>query len=475
MPAHSLPVLSRRQFLGGCGAAAACASCPALCAATNTQSDSTPQALIPDVKTRVRLVYAHPDPKVEGWPYQGYNYEARKSELTARLRQACPKVEFSPVMARTDEDARKLLAADSDVDGYLVYLLGIPSNSARAIAMSNRPAILVDDLYGGTGHFLGVYGEAYRKGMRVAGVTSSRFEDVAKAVRVLEVMKRMSASTILDVTERQLGEQPRIFQESMGVKIQQVSAKDLNSAYDSADRTEARKWAKTWTSGAEKTLEATADDIERGGAMYIGMRNLLASNKAQGIAVDCLSLFYGGKMFAYPCLGFFQMNNDGLVGACEADIQSAASMLLLTYLTGRPGYISDPVIDTSKNQVIYAHCVAPSKVYGPTGRSNAYQVRSHSEDRKGAAVRSLMPIGEMTTTLRFIPQAKTVVFHQARTVANIDEDKACRTKLAAEVNDARKLARDWAYGWHRVTVYGDYRPEVETITSLMGFKLAEEG
>jgi hypothetical protein len=68
-----------------------------------------------------------------------------------------------------------------------------------------------------------------------------------------------------------------------------------------------------------------------------------------------------------------------------------------------------------------------------------------------------------------------VVFHQARTVANIDEDKACRTKLAAEVKDARKLARDWSYGWHRVTVYGDYRAEIEMLTSLMGFKLAEEG
>jgi L-fucose isomerase-like protein len=438
-------------------------------------SDSTPQALIPDVKTRVRLVYTHPDPKVEGWPYQGYDYEGRKTELTARLRQSCPKVEFAPVMARSEQDARKLLEADSEVDGYLVYILGIPSNAARTIAMSNRPAILVDDLYGGTGQFLGVYGETYRSGMRVAGVTSSRFDDVAKAVTALEVMKRMSASTILDVTERQIGDNPRIFQESMGVKIQTVSAQELNSAYDSADRSESRKWAKEWMSGAAKIVEPSTAEIEKGGAMYVGMRNLLASNKAQGIAVDCLSLFYGKKMFAYPCMGFFQLNNDGLVGACEADIQSAATMLLMTYLTGRPGYISDPVIDTARNQVIYAHCVAPNKVYGPAGKENAYHIRSHSEDRKGAAVRSLMPLGEMTTTLRFIPPQKTVVFHQARSVANIDEDKACRTKLAAEVKDARKLARDWAHGWHRVTVYGDYRAEVETITSLMGFKLADEG
>jgi lipoate-protein ligase A len=46
-------------------------------------------------------------------------------------------------------------------------------------------------------------------------------------------------------------------------------------------------------------------------------------------------MFYGGRMLAYPCLGFFQLNNDGYVGACEADIQSAATMLFMTYLIGR--------------------------------------------------------------------------------------------------------------------------------------------
>ena len=97
------------------------------------------------------------------------------------------------------------------------------------------------------------------------------------------------------------------------------------------------------------------------------------------------------------------------------------------------------------------------------------------EDRKGAAVRSLMPLNHLTTTLKFVPQQKTVVLHQGKAVANIDEDKACRTKLAAEVKDARKLAAGWAWGWHRVTFYGDLKTQVETVSALMGFKVVEEG
>jgi len=66
--------------------------------------------------------------------------------------------------------------------------------------------------------------------------------------------------------------------------------------------------------------------------------------------------------------------------------------------------------------------------------------------------------------------------HQARTVANVDEDRACRTKLAAEVPDAQKLLSEWdRWGWHRVTFYGDWKRQVENVAALTGFKITYEG
>jgi hypothetical protein len=242
------------------------------------------------------------------------------------------------------------------------------------------------------------------------------------------------------------------------------------------DPAEAQKWANRWTREAKKIIEPSREEIGRSGVMYIAMQDLMRQHGARAITIDCLRLFYGGKLPAYPCLGLFQFNNDGLVGACEADLQSTISMLLMTYLVGRPGFISDPVIDTSKNQVIYAHCVAPTKVYGPDGPASPYHIRDHSEDRKGAVVRALLPLGEMTTTLKFAPGRKEVVLHQGRTVENIDEDKACRTKLAVEVKDVFKLLGEWdRWGWHRVTYYGDLRQPVEAISALLGFNVVLEG
>jgi hypothetical protein len=148
----------------------------------------------------------------------------------------------------------------------------------------------------------------------------------------------------------------------------------------------------------------------------------------------------------------------------------------MTYLVGRPGFISDPVIDTSKNQIIYAHCIAPTKVYGPDGPANPYHIRDHSEDRKGACNRSLMPIGEMTTTLQFDHFKKKVIMHQGVSVENVNEDKACRTKLAVEVKgDVYKLMNYWdQWGWHRVSFYGDLKEPVYHLAALMGFEVVEE-
>ncbi len=414
----------------------------------------------------MRLVFSHPEPGVEGWPNVGYDFEARKRELSARLGRACPNIEFLTAAPRTQDDVSAILAADHDVDGYVLYLLGLPSPPVSRLTAAGRPVVVVNDLYGG--------GIGTMRGPRVVLVSSSSFDDVAHAVRTFEHMRRLRSSVILDVVERAQPEANAI-EETFGTKVQILPAAELNAAYEKADAGESRKWAESWIRAADKVVEPSEEEIGKSGRMFVAMRDLLRERGAHAVAIDCLTLFYGGKMPAYPCLGFFQLNNDGAVGACEADLQSTISMLALTYATGRPGYISDPVIDTAKNQIVYAHCVAPTRVFGPRGPANPFHIRSHSEDRKGASIRSLMPVGHVVTSLKFVPSQKVVVMHTARTVANIDEDKACRTKIAAEIPNAQKMLEGWTQGWHRVTVYGDYRNDVRRLGQLLGFNVVEEG
>ncbi len=53
--------------------------------------------------------------------------------------------------------------------------------------------------------------------------------------------------------------------------------------------------------------------------------------------------------------------NIGFVASTRKD-----DLVAMTALTqGRPGFISDPVIETASRQIIYAHCAASNRVFGP--------------------------------------------------------------------------------------------------------------
>ncbi len=505
--------MNRRQFLAGC--AGCLAGTGGLALLTSKRAKAADAAGRP----KVRLVFTHIPSTGPIWPNIGYDFDKRKKELTEKLVAACPGVEFMPVTIQNAAEARKLLEEDKGIDGYLVYMVGLWTGAPQIIGAAGRPIVFADDLYGGSGEFLIANAAARRAGQKVVGVSSSRFEDVAAVARCFEVLKRPGAGVddfiaAAEAARRKAfgkpgdmkcaddsvktaepGEVLRRLKEStilvvgasnpafskgieevFGAKVIPIDFKELHEAYEKADPDEAAAWADRWMKAAEKVVEPKRDEIVRSGAMYLAELALMKKHNAQAITINCLGGFYGGHIKAYPCLGFAQLNNDGLVGACEADQRSTISMLAMTYLSGRPGYISDPVIDTSKNQIIYAHCVASTKVFGPKGKANPYHIRSHSEDRKGAVVQSLMPLGYMTTTVEFDPLKKQVLFHQGKAVANIDEDKACRSKLAVEVKgDIDKLLTEWdQWSWHRVTVYGDLREPVHALAEALRMKVVEE-
>jgi hypothetical protein len=133
-------------------------------------------------------------------------------------------------------------------------------------------------------------------------------------------------------------------------------------------------------------------------------------------------------------------------------------------------------MDIARRQIIYAHCVASNRAFGPGGESNPYEILTHSEDRQGASVRSLLPAGYMTTTVEFEASRKQILFHQGKSVDNILEDRACRTKLAVEpVGDFEKLYKYWGtWGWHRVTAYGDLKEPIFDLADTLGWTVIQE-
>ena len=445
---------------------------------------------------KIGLIFAHRPPTEATWPRIGYDYDKRSEEVLKVLRAHLPGVEFMVFRASSPEEGRKIVEETrKDVDGYVVYILGIWTAVPKVIAYSGKPTILIDDLFGGSGEFLIAMAEARRANLPVVGVSSSDIRDVVETVKLLKVIHQLKGSKIIVIRDPELkvksydptrsverghfSEQYlRTCKEVFGVDILTITPEKLRETYDGISAESAEEYAKKWTSSALRVVEVSEEEVLKSAKLYLALKRLADEHKALAVSVDCLTLFYVGKLPAYPCLSHMQMLDEGRVGTCEADMDSAISQLVAYYLTGRPAFISDPVIDESTGTIVYAHCVAPTRVWGPQGGVIPYIIKTHAEDGKGASVQAIYPVGETVTTFKINVKERAIAIHTGKIVGNLEEDeKGCRTKVVVKTN-VEAILNNWNrvvnFDWHRVTVIGDYRKSLKRLAVLLGLKVIEE-
>jgi len=521
--------MDRRRFL-----AAGCAGCaaawttlgnisPGWAEEPKPAAQAEPAAPKAD-RPKVRLIFAcwalvQDRPT---WPHIGHDMRPEIQRVSTQLPRLCPEVEFLPVVLHKPEEAEKLLAEDAKtghIDGYLVYQMNNWVQVMHPVVASGKPTIIAQYIYGGSGGFH-VYTAALRRNHKtMAAISSSRLEDLAEAARKFTLLRQgATAEQVAQAAHRshldrmpppqhtagkedKLSVRPigqvladlekeliltvgggssavaKALAETLKIQVRPVPFPEFAEAYQKTDLDQARQIAARWkTQAAKIDIPEPDQTLEKSARVYLAQKLLMEKYKASAIAINCLGGFYSGHLEGYPCLGFVELNDAGLVGACEADLMSTGVMVVLRHLVGRPGYISDPVLDSSKRQIIYAHCVAPTKPLGPTGPQNPFEIYTHSEDRRGASVRSILPLGYMTTTLEIHPLRREVLCHRGVAVENPWVDRGCRTKLAAEVlGDFERMYTFWdQYRWHRVTVYGDLWEPLRELAAALKFQFLPE-
>ena len=424
-PCHCM--LNRRRFLQAAGGTLACLSMMPLTESLLCAGPISRTPIFPKPKAKVGLVFCHVPSGNATWPTKDYDYDGRARELTAKLTALCPQVDFIVRDAQNAGAAEAVVKELADADGFVVYAIGIWTNVPNTIMRCGKPVVLVDDLYAGSGEILIVSGAARREKLPVVVISSSDIRDAADAANLFVVMRSMKESRILDVVDYDIAAPTAKIKEVLGATVIRMGVDETASYYDKADQKEAARWADFWIGEAKKVVEPSREELIKSGRMYLALSRACADKRADAVSMDCLGMFYSGRVTAYPCLSFFQLNNDGGTGVCEGDLASTCTQLVMRYMTGRPGFVSDPVIDTSKDEIIYAHCVCTNKVFGPKGKSNPYIIRSHAEDRKGASIQSLPPAGEPVTTLEIDVWGKHMVIHSAKTTRN-RQNRSARPK-----------------------------------------------
>ena len=213
--------------------------------------------------------------------------------------------------------------------------------------------------------------------------------------------------------------------------------------------------------------------------LALALEELLNEEDATVMTIDCYGTMWQPlcRSYAYPCIGFARLNNIGLGGICESDLQCAMTHIIYQGLVGRPGFMSDPTVDESNNSIICAHCMGTPKMDGPDKPAAPYKLRSIMERQEGVVPQVKMRIGQKVTQAKlvgtdFLPYFTGEIIDAP---VSLRDDRGCRTKITVKVDgDAEKLWKNWSSGLHRVTCYGDVTKELRMFCRFEAIKMVNE-
>jgi hypothetical protein len=415
-------------------------------------------------------------------------YMARPTEEKGKLNTYLDElgkklgVEFVGGQTIPPDKADDVAAQAAKADALLVIYLSGHEGDTPVLGKlfdAGVPAAMFFQPFGGHGWMY--FQEWRKKNKNVILMSTSDWADLDRAVAMLRVPVWMKKTRILCVGGLQGTAAARSAEQvkkKLGAELVTVDNKLILEAAKAIDAKAAEEEAERyWISQAQKIVEPKRAEIIDSVRYYLAVKDLMIREKAQAIASSlCMGTPRG-------CLTFSKLNDLGLVGACEGDIDSTLTMLLMTYGFGVPGFITDPVIDTAKNAMIHFHCTSATKMDGPGGKRLPFVLRNQTDTGGGVAVQAENRIGQPVTCAKLV-NLDTMLVCPGKIIEVSTSPLACRTQFTQTVRDARQLFLNWSAGafqggimamLHRVVFYGDYAKGLQELGDLMGFRVIEEG
>jgi hypothetical protein len=369
-----------------------------------------------------------------------------------------------------------------DADAVLMFHLSGHGGGAPVldqIVNAGLPSIVFSQPF--SGHCWLYFPRWVKEGKKVVPLTTSNWAELEQAVALLRVPARMRQTRIV-VVNAPLGTPPACsaekVKEVLGSEIVPISiaqTKELHQAVDiKAAEAEAEDY---WFSKAKRIVEPTRDEIISSARYYLALKDFMIKERARAVTSSgCM-----GEP-AKGCLAFSKLNDMGLVGACEGDIDSTLTMLIFGYAFGVPGFITDPVFDTARNALIHFHCTSATRMDGPKGERLPFSIRTQTDSHQGVALEVENRVGQVVTCAKFV-NLDTMLISTGKIIEVTHDILGCRTQFTTEVKDARSMFHHWGMDMlgndtmtllHRAVFYGDHFQAMKNLGMLMGFKVVEE-
>jgi hypothetical protein len=379
-------------------------------------------------------------------------------------------------------DPAQLAEKVKEADAVLLIHLSAHGGDAPVLGQIidvGLPTVLFSQPFSGHGWMY--FPKWHKEGKKVILLPTSDWSELDRVVGLLRVPAWMKQTRIITWGGPQgtaaacSGEEVKA---KLGAEVVPVPHERVMGLFGKIDPKAAEAEAEEyWLSKARKIVEPSREEIIDSAKLYLAVKELMIEERATAITSShCMGTPRG-------CLTFSKLNDLGYVGACEGDMDSTLTMLMYQYAFGLPGFITDPVIDTSKEAVVHFHCTSATKMDGKDGKRLPFTIRTQTDSKGGVALEVENRVGQPVTCAKLV-NLDTMLAVAGPIIETSTSPMACRTQFAQRVPDARRLFLNWGADvikggvmtlLHRVVFYGDHMKAIRDLGDLMGFKVIEEG
>lgn len=205
------------------------------------------------------------------------------------------------------------------------------------------------------------------------------------------------------------------------------------------------------TSRGETTERDLLDSLK----IYLAINQICQENNCTCATVRCFSIIE--KLKATGCLALALLNDEGIDAACEGDLQSLLSMILVRRITGMPSFMANPsAMSNEYHTTTFAHCTVP------TTMCRRYGFRSHFESQCGLAVAGEFSPSEVYTIFKWGGEKLDRFFvEEAVSVVAPSNENLCRSQLTLNFYNPEYMLNN-PIGNHHIILKGAFADKLRT-------------
>ena len=427
-------------------------------------------------RPRVRAVFVRPniDRNWMGWPGAHYDPEFQQGQYTRLLTEAAERqgmqLHINPQPLYEPEAVTEFLEelAGTPPDGLVITAMNLKSWPQVHYLVQNRPDIPTI-VFSPLGTAFGEQIQPIQQAPHTFVAATQDSHWLTAGMRMLKTTADMKAARLCIVAGNAARDVPV---KSLGTTLHYVPLDRWPAEVRKVEESEqVRALADYYAREAVRIVEPRQAEILAAAKNYFVARHIMATERCQGISVDCYRLLNERQIGCGMCLAWSRLLDEGITAACEADANAAVTMSLVSRLFDRPGFMQDPAPNTVNNTLVGSHCTCATKLAGFNQPHEPFELRSHAETETGVSLKVAWKPEQEITIVKFrAPDALAVA--TGRVVSNIAERDAtgCRTAIEVRLDGVDPTTvRDH----HQLFVYGKLDAPLRAFAALAGLRVTQ--